>query len=496
MSEKKSDIKIEKNDKSKRQVDKRSFILKMFSVGSVIAIIAILIVFNLLFESLLGSVLSWDLTGTQNNSIGDVSKGILSTLSKDVEIVGLFELTPDNEKLYKDFIPLLEDYSRESAGKIKVRYVDPQKYPSIVKELDPNKTTTLSQGYFVIKSGDKLRVINPEDCYIMDEEAYYTTGQYVFSSNSIELNFTGAINSVTSGEAFKVYFTSSHQESSHTQLNTLLGNNGFEIADLETISLDAIPDDCSLLIMQTPQLDISATDVKLFTDYLEKGGRMIVITDYSSQSLSFPNLNQVMNTMNLSISDSLISENDMNYRIQATSGYGSFANISAGTFSPDGADHALLVAYGRGINAFDNPKPYITTESIITTSAKGVLEENGDPEISSIEGVKNIAMYSRNEYGAVPAEVVIIGTSYLTSDAFIENYSLNDQNVVFFSSIVKKLVGIENNIQIPVKEYPNFTLATKPSANTQTVISIFIIGIIPLSLVVAAVVIYRKRKHL
>lgn len=496
MSQNASDIKTEKKAKSKGQVDKRSFTLKMFSVGSVIAIIAILIVFNLVFESLLGNILTWDLTGTQNNSIGDVSKGILATLEKDVEIVGLFELTPENESVYKDFIPLLKDYERESAGKVKIRYVDPQKYPSIVKELDPNKTITIARGSFVVKSGDKLRVINPQDCFILDEEAYYTTKKYVFNSNSIELNFTGAINSVTSGEKFTVYFTTNHQESSHAQLDTLLSNNGFLVKDLSMISLESVPDDCSLLIMQMPRIDISETDIKLLTGYLEKGGNLIVVTDYSSESLSFPNLNEVMHTMNLDISDSLVSENDMNYRIQATSGYGSFANIEAGTFNADAADHAMLVAYCRGINIFDNPKPYITTEPVITTSLKGVLEENGNPEKASIEGVKNIAMYSKSTYGAVPAEVVVIGTSYLTSDAFIENYSLNDQNVVFFSTMVQKLVGIENTVQIPVKEYPNFTLTSQPSVNTQTLIAVVIIGVIPLALVVAAIVIYRKRKHL
>lgn len=496
MSQNKTDMQTEKTLKAKGQVDKRSLSLKLFSVGSVIAIIAILIVFNLLFESLLGNVLNWDLTGTKSNSIGDVSKGILSTLDKDVDIVGLFDLSPDTETVYQDFISLLKDYERESGGKIRVRYVDPQKYPSILKELDPNKTIAPAQGSFVIKCGDRLRVINPEDCFIIDEEVYYSTNQYVFKSNSIELNFTGAINSVTSGDKFKIYFTTNHQESSHTQLTTLLSNNGFEVQDLSTLSLDAIPEDCSLLMMQTPRLDISTTDIKLLTDYLEKGGNLIVVTDYSSESLSFPNLNEVMHTMNLHIGDSLISENDMNYRIQATSGYGSFANIEAGSFTPDKVDLALFVAYCRGINTFDNPKSYITTEPIITTSLKGVLEENGDPEKAGVEGTKNIAMYSVSTYGAVPSEVVVIGTSYLSSDAFIETYSLNDQNVVFFSTIVHKLVGVENNVQIPVKEYPNFTLETQPSVNTQTVISVLLIGVIPLALVITAVVIYRKRKHL
>src|ERR1035437_10051161 len=105
-------------EKKKKSVDKRARSLRFFSVGSVIVIIAILLVVNLLFGSVFNGKLSWDLSSTKSNSIGDVSKGIVSNLNKDVEIVGLFELTTDTETQYKDFVPLLKDYAEKSNGHI------------------------------------------------------------------------------------------------------------------------------------------------------------------------------------------------------------------------------------------------------------------------------------------------------------------------------------------------------------------------------------------
>jgi len=489
-------IKDNKAKKESKGIDKRSLSLRLFSVGSVIAIIAILIVVNILFDSVLGNVLKWDLTQNQNNSIGDISKGILSQMEKDVEIVGLFELNDGTKQQYKDFILLLEDYEAQSGGRVKVRYVDPQKYPSIIKDLDPNGTLIPDAGAFIVKSGDRLRQVTPEECFTIDEQTYYSTGMLNVLSNSVEMNLTGAIQSVTSDSLFKVLFTTNHGEQSAVQITSLLRNNGFAVEEVSTMSIEKIPDDCSLVVIHLPGTDLSKQDVAMFTDYLEAGGNLVVVTDFTAQSISLPNLNEVLHTMNLNITDSLVSENNMDYRFQATSGYGSYANVKQGSISDADVDQAILSAYNRGISVFDNPKAYIATEPLITSSYNAVLEENGDPTKAGVEGAQNIAMYSKNAFGAVPGEAVVIGTSYLTSDSFIENFSLNHQNVTFFYTIVKKLVGMESTVQIPVKEYPSFTLSSFPSANTQTIISVLLIAVIPLALIVTSIVVYRKRKHL
>ena len=481
----------------KISVDKRANSMKFFSVGSVFVIIAILLVVNILFDSVLGNTLKWDFSSMQTNSLSSVSKGIISKLDKDVEIVGLFARTSDTESTYKDFIPLLDEYAKYSGGHITVRYVDPNVYPSISTELDPNKTITITANTFVVKCGDKLRVINPADCYTYDEQAYYYSGQTVIQSVSTELKFTGAISSVTSDTVSKVYFTSGHGEATHAQLDTLLNNNGFETADLTTRDLTVIPDDCSLLIVNLPTSDISTDDIPLISNYLQTGGNLIVISDYSSATdQAFTNLNEVLHTMNLNLTNSRICENDMNYRIQATTGYGSYAIVPAGTFSSAEADKAIFAAYGRAVTVYDNPKSYITTEPLITTSANAVLEDKGDPSTIGTAGTQNFAMYSKNSGGKTDSEAVVIGTSYLTSDAYISAYSLNDQNVVFFSTVVKQLVGIDNTVQVPVKEYPNYTFTSTPSASVQGFLSVVLIAILPLAFVITGIVVYKKRKHL
>lgn len=479
-----------------RNVDKRARSLRFFSIGSVLLIIAILLIINIFFDSAFGDKLSWDLSASKVNSISDVSRGIVAKMDKDVEIVGLFELTKDAETTYSDFIPLLADYAAQSNGHITVRYVDPVKYPSIMTELDPNKVVNPSAGFFVVRCGDKVKVVNPSDCFTYDQQALMQYGSYVATSNNVELNFTGAISTVTSDLLTKAYFTTNHGEDSHVQLNTLLSNNGIEVADVSTLELTAIPDDSSILIIDDPQADISTNDILLFTDYLGKGGKIIVISGFEAADMTFPNLNEVLHTMNLNITNSRINENDMTYRIQATTGYMSYADIAAGTFAPSAYAQAIVLADARAMNVFDNPKTYIVTEPIITTSSLAVLEENGNPAQSGVPGTQNIAMYSANSGGKVKSEAIVIGTTYLTSDDYIGQYSLNDQNVTFFSSIVNKLLGNISTVQVEVKQIPNYALTSVPAANMQGIWSVVLIAVLPMVFIVIGVVIYKKRKNM
>ncbi len=496
INDNKDDLQKDKKSRLNKNIDKRSKSLRFFSIGSVVFIIAILIVVNLLFDSVLSEKLSWDLSSTKINSIGDVSKGIVSKLDKEVEIVGLFELTEETQTQYEEFIPVLADYAAKSNGHISVRYVDPVKYPSIMTELDPNNTIDPTEGSFVVKSTDKLKIINPGDCFTFDEQAYYQYGTIVKTSNDVEYNFTGAIAAVTSDVVTKAYFTTNHKESTHVQLNSLLSNNAIDVEDISTLELTAIPDDCELLIIDNPQEDISTSDIPLLTEYLANGGKLIVIAGFESADLTFPNLNEVLHTMNLNITNSRLSENDMTYRVQATSGYIGYADIPAGTFASAAANQYLILASVRGVSVFDNPKSYIKTEPVITSSSSAVLETNGDPTQIGVPGIQNIAMYSANSGGKVTSEAVVIGSTYLTSDEFIGQYSLNNQNVTFFSSIALKLVGNANTTQVEVKQIPNYTLTSAPTANTQAVWSVILIAVLPLTFIVIGVVVYKKRKNM
>ncbi|NLO62644.1 MAG: hypothetical protein GX099_04355, partial [Clostridiaceae bacterium] len=107
--------------KNKRGIrDRRSGALKKYAIGSVIVMIAIMIVINLLASLLLSDV-KIDMTTIRMSDITPETRRVLSELTEEVEIIGLFD-NPDNPQssfpAYSLFDPLIDEYVKASAGKL------------------------------------------------------------------------------------------------------------------------------------------------------------------------------------------------------------------------------------------------------------------------------------------------------------------------------------------------------------------------------------------
>ena len=496
--EKEENVSYSSPNKEKKSLsDKRAKNLRMFSLGSVVIALAFIIVVNLILDSAVGKKLSWDLTSTQLRSISDTSKDFLSTLEDDVEIVGLF----DYDKYYSsanfiDFVTLLDDFKANSGGKISVRYVDPQLVPSIISELDPNNAFNISSanaGDFVVKSGNKLRIVSRSSCYNYDQ----TTGER--TSNSIEANFSGAIMSVTSDVDNKAYFVTNHYEASSVQIKQLLYNKNIEPADIDLMSVETIPEDCRLLILNDPKQDISEKEEKLLREYLfENGGNLMVVSGFSPTIVAtFDRLNNILHEMNLHLSDGLILESNPGYIISADD-YFSYMDIVNG-FGTSG--YGAMVYFTKPVMEHNNPKNYIQTVPIISTSSSAYVLEKGDKEAQSAVAARyNGAMLSYHWGNLVECKVAVFGSVLVADDAFITQFSTNHENPQLFVNVAMSMLGDEVGVgiqqQIRAKTYPSSVLVNPPAANSVNAMAIVFIGVLPGLLLVAAIVVYNKRKKL
>ena len=198
--------------------------------------------------------------------------------------------------------------------------------------------------------------------------------------------------------------------------------------------------------------------------------------------------------MNLNMTNTRICENDQSFRMNATNGYLSYA-ISAGTFANLTNGSSLVLSSARGLATFDNPKSYIKTEAMVTTSGSAVLENNGDPTNVGVPGTQNAAMYSVSTGGKQTSELVVLGTTSFTSDDFISTYTIDNPNTQFFKQVIQKLIGETNTTQVKVKDFPNFTLKSNPSASVQTFWSLTLVAFVPLTFLIIGIVIYNRRKN-
>ena len=304
-----------------KQNDDRAHKLKIYSIGSVVLLIGIVLVTNILFDGIFGKVLTFDFSDYGQNSISEESQIFLDSLSPDthVRIIGLFD-RPDTVSgtPYQYIIPLLDDYVKKSDGKITVEYYDLTKNPSIINQIDPSNSYDLASNAdnFVVEYNGRIKIITPLDCYSYDQDRYYYTGVYYITSNNTEYVFTNTINMLTNNNLCKAYIVSGLKEETSFYITQIMNSMSINVEELPSSDNFVIPEDCDLLILNGPNADISEKMYVAMTDYIMNGGKIFIAVDYNTKNVTerFDRLNLLVNQMGINIDPALINENDSGYQ--------------------------------------------------------------------------------------------------------------------------------------------------------------------------------------
>jgi ABC-2 type transport system permease protein len=435
------------------------------------------------------------------NTIGDISKDFLNSLEIDIEIIGLFERPDELEgTVLQYFVPLLDDYEKNSNGKVSVRYVDPVTYPSILDELNPNEIKRFQSGtnddlFYVVKSKNNTRVIELYDCFVFDQYMLYYYNIYQAIANNVEMIFTGTMKYLTNDHVKKICFLSGHQETTHEMLNVAIENAGYVVQDISLVGLEQVPDDCAVLIINLPLQDISLAESEMIINYLSSGGNVIVANDYYSLSVEFTHLDTVLRKMNLAMSDSYICENDPGYLFSTENQFVSRA-LPVGDFKSLADISYCVIAYSRYITESDNEEIYISTLPMISTSENATLVIDGEIDAAGITTGEYIAaMYSISTESGQTAKMAVFGTRCFTADDYIFSVGINDVNVKFIRNLIQELIGDEITVSVESKEFPNYVLQNSLSVSEQTIGTVVLVVVIPLFFFAMALIVYIKRKN-
>ena len=247
--------KVSKNATSnKKHKNERAHQLKIYAVGSVLILLAIILLANVLLDKVLGNALTFDFSVQNSNVISDASVQFLDSLPQDakIRIVGLFE-RPSSfyETKYQYIVPLLDDYQKKSNGKVTVEYVDITKNPGIIQQLDPTNSYNLKTltGWYVVSYNGKLDVIDPISCYTIDTDMLNETNSFIATGINSEYTFTNSMMSLVKGFTNKAYFVTGLKENGSTQFKRLLNGMGVISGTHRNIDLAGIRIDLLSLIV-------------------------------------------------------------------------------------------------------------------------------------------------------------------------------------------------------------------------------------------------------
>lgn len=487
-------MKMEKKNVIKKILNSRNL---KYGSNSAILIIAVVII-AVLVNVLVGMAeLKLDLTTNKLYSLSDVTKNELKNLKQEVQIIGLF----DDGKIgagdnYKEFVDLLDLYDKNS--NIKVVYIDPDKNPGILNELDPDDTMDLESASFVVKStvngNEKKKKLDSYDLYAT--ELNQSTFQYDITGSNAEQGFTGAIKYVTSEVTPVVYFTEGHNEidvsSEYTNVKSYLDKNNYLVKNLNLLTTDTIPEDAEIVIIASPKNDIAIAEKDVLEAYLKNGGKAIFMFDYLANDPSYDQFNNLLSGYNVAINYDKVKETDQN-RYVPDDQYTILLDVSSSDIIPQ-AFNALL-NNSRSISILKNTKEYITTTSLMGTSKAAVGEMVDKSRGDDLKGPLDIAVAVENNGGAKTSKIIVMGNASFISDSAADYYGTYYNNSMgFFLQSMSWMIDKQDEIIVPVKNYENNTIEITQLQSSM--MGGVLIIIFPLLILGAGLMVYLRRRHL
>lgn len=226
---------------------------KYFTYAFVYILIAIAIV---IFANVLGDRYnkSYDTTSNKRYSLSDQTLKIIKGLKQDANLTYFQQSTRFSEA--KD---QLEMYANASP-KVKVNYVDPEKNPQLARA-----DGVTNFGTVIVQIGDKKEAAKTVD----------------------ETGITGAIIRDLKSNTRNICFVTGNGEhqiddsdrSGYSRLKDLLTKDGYDSKTIMLLQKAEVPADCTAVVIGGPSSDYQQPEVDAIKNYVENGGRALVMLD-------------------------------------------------------------------------------------------------------------------------------------------------------------------------------------------------------------------------
>ncbi len=480
---------------------KKSFSDKKFKYGGYATIftavvVAIVLAANIILGQLDSKLnLKLDLTQNKLYSLSDQSYKVLDSLNKDVTIIGLYTKGKESQAVTE----ILNKYKNRSK-KITLEYKDPLLSGSTLTKYS-STGTALEEGTIIIESGNKFKVISPSDFYNYTTNS--TTGQPTPSSLAIEQKITAGIIYVTSTKNPVVYNLQGQSETAlPAELSTPLSNENYTVKDLNLLTAgDWKPAANDILMIISPQNDITADELAKIKAFLSNGGRGIFIINTINDKM--PNLKALLNYNAVDINSAIVVEgNSSNYTLQTP--YVLVPDMVAQDITNPLITKKSAVVYpiAHPISETKLKKTTQKVETLLTTSKDAWAKVNAEAatlekESGDLTGPFNIAVAVTDTVDSTDttknSKVVVLTSLHFIDANFLQESSIG--NLDMFMNSINWLVDQKDNLSIRAKDLSSQSLNIT-SQSQVLLLSALVVIVIPVTVMVIGFVVWYRRKNL
>lgn len=493
---KKTDEKEHKKNEKKKSLKekiKNSFNGKYIKNGSysmaISAIfIVIVVVINLISNTVPSKYFEIDVSDQKLFSIGKQTEEFLKNMDKDVTIYQVAASGSEDETIKK----LLQKYE-EASDHIKVEQKDPVVNPKFTSEYTDEKVTSNS---LIVTCKDRSKIIDYNDIY--ESSIDYTTYSYNTTGFDGEGQITSAISYVTSENLPVLYTLDGHGEKAiDSTIQEDIEKANIEIRTLNLLTEEKVPEDAACLLINSPASDISEEEKNAVLAYLENGGKAMIFSDYTEESME--NFNAILENYGVERVDGIVMEGDsQHYAMQMP--YYLLPDINGAepvsSFASEG--YYVLAPYAQGIRKMDNVRDTVTVDSLITTSDKAyskvnINSETLEKEEEDIEGPFDLGVSITETLEDDKTTQIIYYTTANLMDSQI-NQAVAGGNEKMVMESLNWLASTEETetISIPSKSLQVSYLT--PTAYDVSFWKICVMGLIPGVFLVIGVNIWLKRR--
>lgn len=470
----------------------RAMFGKRFQAGSYAAfaalvVIAIAVAANLLIGALPESATQLDLTDQAIFTLGDQTKRVVAALDKDVNLYLLAISGNEDETIAR----LLGRYA-DLSDHITVTYLDPTQKPAFLN----NYSLDISRLYansVLVESEDRYRLVGYDEIFVSSYSTdYYTYSYSVTTEFDGENALTNAIHYVTSDNLPKVYTLTGHGEATLSEtLTDLIARDNLSMESLSLLSLDAVPEDASAVLINAPSSDLSADEAQLLIEYLADGGRVVLLTDVIADG-EMENLLSMAQSMGLTLGQGIVIEGDPNMHLNRYPYY----------LLPDYGDHEITEPLVEGGYYVLEPlaQPILLAED--SEADVTWLLITSDSAYSKVAGLQMTT--TEKEDGDMDGPFYVAAAAELgegrlvwfpSSDLLDEGVDamVSGANSDLFLNALEWMSGQEETISIRAKSMDGERL-TLTSAQS-SLWSVVLIGVVPAAFVIIGLVVVIRRKR-
>lgn len=438
-------------------------------LGTNVLVLAIAVVVILGFANFLGYRYHkrFDWTSEKLFTLSDETDKVVRGLKQNVTIYR-FAKTPD-----QDLNDRMAEYVNLNPSKMHYEVVDPESQPGIAKQYG---VTTMGQ--LIAASGSKNNKID----------------------GSTEQDLTSAILQVTQDRTETACFVTGHGEKSTSNSQAQgysvaadeLKKEGYQIKDVNLVTDNGVPSDCTALIDNGPTQAFFPQEVDMLTKYLNGGGRALFMIDPGTD----PKLDSIFQAWNINVAS--------DYAIDVSGVGRLFGTGPAVPLVVDYGDNPItrnlqgtmtFFPLARTVSIADTSKTTPEDTELLKTSARSFTVPNlGNGQVkfdakTDKQGPLSLAVAAdQKETGDKTARLVVVGDS-----DFAENQWVTLQrNGDLFYNTVNWLASQEQLISIRPKNPENRRVDLTESQ--QRGLYWFSLVLLPGCVVIGGIYIWLKRR--